>query len=60
MYISVTTKESNMEIPQNTKNRIYRKECTPGYDRATCTCMFIAAAAVYNSQDLEVAQMSHD
>jgi hypothetical protein len=46
-----------MEVPQKTKNRptilpynpatpllgIYPKECKPGYNRATCTPMFIAA-----------------
>jgi hypothetical protein len=37
--------ESNMEISQKSKNRtiIYLKEYAPGYDRATCISMFIAA-----------------
>jgi hypothetical protein len=46
--------ESSMEIPQKTKTRlphdpaipflgIYLKECAPGYNKDTCTSMFIAA-----------------
>jgi hypothetical protein len=43
--------ESNMEASQQPKNRtpvipllgLYPKECTPEYDRATCTLIFIAA-----------------
>jgi hypothetical protein len=37
--------ESNMELPHNRIPLlgIYPKECAPGYDRATCTPMFIAA-----------------
>jgi hypothetical protein len=46
--------EINMKVSQKTKNRlsynpeipllgIYLKECVPGYNRATCTPMFIAA-----------------
>jgi hypothetical protein len=46
--------ENRMEAPQKSKNRIttdsgiamlvvYPKECAPGYNRATCTPMFIAA-----------------
>jgi hypothetical protein len=41
-----------MEVPQKSKNElpynpviplvIYLKECAPGYDRATCTPIFIA------------------
>jgi hypothetical protein len=51
--ISTTTIESNMEIPQKLKIElpydpvilllsIYTKECKLGYNRATCTLMFIA------------------
>jgi hypothetical protein len=44
--------ESNMEVPQKTELPynpaipllgMYLKECTPGYDRATCTPKFITA-----------------
>jgi hypothetical protein len=41
---------SNMEVPQKTKSGtttpllcIYLKECAPGYDRANCTHISIAA-----------------
>jgi hypothetical protein len=37
---------------------MYQKECPPGYDRATCTPMFIAAL-IHNNQILEAAQMFH-
>jgi hypothetical protein len=33
---------------------IYPKECKPAYNKATCTCMFMA---VHNSQALHIAQM---
>jgi hypothetical protein len=46
--------ESNMEVPQKTKNRspydpaipllgIYTKQCKSDYNKDTCTPMFIAA-----------------
>jgi hypothetical protein len=54
MAINATTMESNVEVVQKLKVDllyypavpllgIYPKECTPGYDRTTCTPMFIAA-----------------
>jgi hypothetical protein len=46
--------ESTMEAPQKQKIELpydpailllgmYLKECAPGYERVTCTCIFIAA-----------------
>jgi hypothetical protein len=46
--------ENSIEVPQKSKNRrlydpiialldIYQKECASGYNRVTCTPMFIAA-----------------
>jgi hypothetical protein len=54
LQISTTTMESSMERPQKTKDRtaydpvipllgIYPKECKSGYNRDTCTPMFIVA-----------------
>jgi hypothetical protein len=50
--MSATALESNIKVSQKTKSRIticntllgiYAKECTPGYERGTCTPMFIVA-----------------
>jgi hypothetical protein len=54
MQASVDTMGNNMEAPQKTRNRsairsskallgIYPKECHSGYNKGTCTPMFIAA-----------------
>jgi hypothetical protein len=62
--------ETIMEVHYKTKSRtpilysdttpgIYLKECAPGYDRAMCIPVFIAASTIHNNQALEAAKMPH-
>jgi hypothetical protein len=58
--------ERSMEVPQettigtsNTTLSIYAKQYTSGYDRATCTPMFIAALLTIN-KIWKTAQMPHN
>jgi hypothetical protein len=58
MLISIIRMENNMEAPQKTKSRtaiwssnttpprVYLKECESGYNKDTCTPMFIAALLI--------------